>query len=780
VNFWYIVRVVTARWWIVAGLTFATLLVILVAAPAPKVTYEAICRMRPTSQAMREGTPTTSNNPQATALLPDRNVILSNLVILAQSEEVFTRAGDFLALSEDEQRRMYPGLPSYKRIPRILYESDPDKPITPKEWQDALQVGPEFNPNIGGDKGTTSDVIRIKVKLPNGDEAAYIANAVGVAFSEAYERISHEEIQKTIGFLEDSLEDSKKKLAVIEAQITDAKLRHKIVAVDSETQAAVTESADIEVQRNTAQASVDEAVATLSDIDRQLAHQPLVKNDTLPADLNPTVIKLKEELAQAEEDLRSAALRYTPEHTVYKSLEARVKALKDRIAQEGSSYNPPTVNDLHNSLVKQRSDAANHLASATAKLRALNAQVATAQHKLAAIPGAQQEIAELNREQQRANEDYAMFAQKLAEAKIAEREYEKAGSIIPYGWASNAIGPVVDGPRRRTLLAYGFILSLLLGVALLVWMDSLDNRVRNGKDVEELLGLPAIGLIPVLEGPKGQLPRLTHIFPLSAAAESYRLLRTHILFAYRDKPFKTLMVASPKPGQGATTTICNLAIALAQIGKKIVLIDADMRRPSLHEFFYIPNENGLSTILQGKGNPYDCIVQTGIDNLIVIPAGPPPLNPSELLASDRMWEIVKLLEERCDMVLFDTPSTVVFSDGPVLASWLDAVLFVINANQVPRGTERQALDMLRKAKANIIGTVVNRLGFDSVDSCHFHSRYYASSMGDTVALPEAVNEDGKGKGGVAALAEPSQGTEGKKNPASEQDNDRDGGSPFPD
>jgi capsular exopolysaccharide synthesis family protein len=210
------------------------------------------------------------------------------------------------------------------------------------------------------------------------------------------------------------------------------------------------------------------------------------------------------------------------------------------------------------------------------------------------------------------------------------------------------------------------------------------------------------------------------------------------------------MVATGRPGQGGTTTICNLAISLAQLGKRIILIDADMRRPSLHKFFGVPNEAGLSTLLQGKGNLTDAFQQTEVENLIVVPAGPQPLNPSELLGSDRMQDLVKRLEEHCDLVLFDTPSAIVFSDGPMLASWIDAVIMVVSANMVPRGTETQTRDLLRRAKANILGVVVNRLAPENIDSCYFYSHYYADSA---VIPPDSALESGNGKKDTDALPE---------------------------
>lgn len=697
------------------------MLCVLVAAPKPKVTYEAICYMSPTPQAMQGGINTASETQQNNQPRPDRNVILSNLVLLAASGEVYQRALDFLALPVKQQQEDMPKLPGYKQITRMMFGNN--EPLEAKDWKDILLCTPVMNATVT-DQTTTSDVLRIRVKIANGDDAIYLANAVGVAFGEVYRSKSHEEMGKYISFLESGTQDSHTKLLDIESRMAEYQRIHKVTGADAETQNAVMALASLESQRNSAQAEANAAHSALTDSYRQLAEQPLVRTDTLPADLNPKVVKLKEELDQAEAELRQLALKYKPGHLAYQAQVNRIKSLHDQITKEGSTYSKPAINDLHDQLVKQRSQLSSDYASASAKLAALNAQVAAAQSKIANMAGTQRGIVDLSRDHQRASEEYTLFVNRLSQARIADKEFEKYGSILPFDWARTPVGPIVDGPRKRSLLIYGFILSLVFGIGLCVWLESIDNKIRNVKDVEELLGLPSMGVIPAIEG--RELPTLTHLFPLSAAAESYRILRTNILFAQRDKPFKTLMSATSKPGQGATTTICNLAIALAQAGQKITLIDADLRRPALHKFFNLPNDKGLSTLLGGKDSPLDCMLKTAIPNLIIIPAGPPPLNPSELLASTRMFDIVEWLKEHSDMVLFDTPSTVVFSDGAVLASWLDAVMFVMSADQVPRGTEQDALNLLRRAKANIIGVVVNRMAPDSVDNCHFYSHYYST------------------------------------------------------
>lgn len=738
-SFWHIVGVVKQRKWMIAGIVAATLLVIAIAAPKPKMVYEATALVTPTAQVMQGGvTTTTSSKDVSSTVAPDRSVILSNLIILAQQPDVYDDARSFLEKSGDDQKKemadMVGGNPSDHDLPTctnsdgtpVKLETEAGRPLTPQDWSNVLEVAPVRNESVG-EKGTTTDLIRVTIKLQNGDVAPCLANAVALAFAQSYQRKSRGETDKYRKFLEASKQDAKTKLDQLRDQIAEYKKSHKVVAVDAETSSAISSIASLEADKSAADSAVREAAAALKDIDTQLAGQPLVTKQVLPADMNPEVKQLQGELAQAEADLRLLAQRYKPAHENYKAGEARIAMLKDRIAKAGATYSAPIINEIHQELAKKRSQALYEYATARAKSASLGASLAQAQAKISNLTQAEPNLAAMMTEYAQAEDSYKTLSQKYDQVGVAENEFSKNGSLVP-SWSRYATGPIQEGPSRKALIVYGFVLSLVLGVVTAIWLESIDSRVRNAADVEKMLELPVIGLTPQLPGRGGSLPRLTHLYPLSAMAESYRILRTNILFALRDNPFKTLMVATGRPGQGATTTICNLAIALAQIGKRVILIDADMRRPSLHKFFDVPNEAGLSTLLQGEGSLTDAFQKTGIENLIVLPAGPQPLNPSELLGSERMHELAKKLEEHCDLVLFDSPSTVVFSDGPMLASWVDAVLMVVSANQVPRGTEAQTRDLLRRAKANIIGVVVNRLASDNIDSCHFYSSYYSDSV----------------------------------------------------
>jgi len=747
-GFWHVVRVVKHRKWVILGIVGVTMLVIAIAAPKPRMVYEASAYMSPSAQVMQGGL-TTANTQDKRNVVPDREVILSNLIILAQQGEVYDRARSFLekpVADQERELRAFLGpdvprsqMPQCPKRPITKIEIEPGRVLTLQEWSEVLEVAPVQNLSVG-EKGTTTDIIRITVRMHDGDVAPYLANAVALAFAQTYQEKSRADTRTYAAFLRSSKEDAKKKLDALRKKMAEYKQTHNVMSVDAEAGSAITSLADLNAAKSAADASIREAQAALRDVDAQLAAQPLVIQQKLPAEMNPEVQKLREELAQAESDLRMLSLRYKPDHDLYKAAQARIASLKDRIAKAGPTFDSPALNEIHLNLVKKRSEALYTLATARARSASIAASIAEAQAKINRLAQAQPDLAELMTEYAQAENTYKTLSDKYDQALIAEEEFTKTGSIVPYGWAHVLSNPVQIGPSRKLLLLLGLVLSLAFGLVAVIWLDSIDNRMRNAADVERMLELPVVGLTPQLAGADGSLPRLTHLYPLSPMAESYRILRTNILFALRDNPFKTLMVATGRPGQGATTTICNLAIALAQIGKRVILIDADMRRPSLHRFFDVPNEAGLSTLLQGDGALTDAFQKTEIDNLIVIPAGPLPMNPSELLGSERMHELVGRLEEHCDLVLFDTPSTVVFSDGPMLASWIDAVLMVVSANEVPRGTETQTRDLLRRAKANIIGVVVNRMASENVDSCHFYAAYYASHAPtlDTGAKSEDV------------------------------------------
>lgn len=195
----------------------------------------------------------------------------------------------------------------------------------------------------------------------------------------------------------------------------------------------------------------------------------------------------------------------------------------------------------------------------------------------------------------------------------------------------------------------------------------------------------------------------------SPITEEYRLLRTKILFSSKDKHLKTIMVTSSQSGEGKSTTISNLAVTYAQEGKKVLLIDADLRKPSLHRIFSQLNLQGLSTVLAGQLSIKEAILETSISQLSLLPSGPLPGNPSELINSTAMRELLEAMKEQYDVILIDTPSVLTVTDSVIVSALCDGVIMVVAAGKVKKERLKKAQEQLEHVNARILGIVINRV-----------------------------------------------------------------------
>jgi capsular exopolysaccharide synthesis family protein len=198
--------------------------------------------------------------------------------------------------------------------------------------------------------------------------------------------------------------------------------------------------------------------------------------------------------------------------------------------------------------------------------------------------------------------------------------------------------------------------------------------------------------------------------PRSAISEAYRTLRTNLDFASLDQDLKTLVVTSAGIGEGKSTTLANLAVVSAQAGRKVILVDADLRRPSLSQIFGLNNETGLTTVMRDESALASMPLQdTGIEGMSVLTSGPLPPNPAELMGSRRMEEIVAALAEQADQVFFDTPPVVAVTDAAVLATKVDGVLLVVSAGKTRREYAQTAVQRLQQINARLVGTVLTNV-----------------------------------------------------------------------
>jgi polysaccharide biosynthesis transport protein len=306
--------------------------------------------------------------------------------------------------------------------------------------------------------------------------------------------------------------------------------------------------------------------------------------------------------------------------------------------------------------------------------------------------------------------------------------------------------PVSPRPLLNTLLAA--ILGLVVAAGVAFTAEYLDDAVKDSEAVQEVAGLSTVGAIARMKGDRGrsEIYRLVALlYPRSGVAEAYRTLRTNVEFASVDVPIRTLLVTSSIPGEGKTITASNLAVVFAQAGRRVLLVDADLRKPGIHVVFDLPNAHGLTTLLRSDEVSLDAIAQTTEqENLRVLTTGPLPPNPAELLDSQRMHTVLDRLKAAGDLLIFDSPPLGAVTDSVILSSVLDGTLFVIDARRGRRRAVRQGREALAKAGANVLGAVLNRIPARAhSDYASYYGDYYGSETRSEKRSPGAEGSPGR-------------------------------------
>jgi capsular exopolysaccharide synthesis family protein len=252
----------------------------------------------------------------------------------------------------------------------------------------------------------------------------------------------------------------------------------------------------------------------------------------------------------------------------------------------------------------------------------------------------------------------------------------------------------------------GAVLGLMLGVGLVLLIDMLDDTLKDPQDVTRRFGLPVLGLIATYTTEFGSL--ITQSQPRSPAAEAFRSLRTNLQYSSVDRPLHTLLVTSPSPEDGKSTIAANLSVVMAQGGRSVTLLDADLRRPRQYRLMSVTNRPGLSELFVEPELVLDGqLRQTKVDLLSALPAGKTPPNPSELLGSDKMNQILALLRQHSELVVIDTPPVLAVTDAIVLSPRVDGVLLVVKPRVTRLPALEQTVKQLQRVGANILGVVLN-------------------------------------------------------------------------
>ncbi|MEK6302322.1 MAG: polysaccharide biosynthesis tyrosine autokinase [Acidobacteriota bacterium] len=457
---------------------------------------------------------------------------------------------------------------------------------------------------------------------------------------------------------------------------------------------------------------------------------------------DPKISALQSKLEGLESDEARLDLKYGPENPQLAEIKQQIKFTRDQLASSRKALEDKLKSEYELAARDEQSlkTALNH-----AKGEAVQQNQDAIQFNI------------LKQEVDTAKALYTDFLQKTSQAKVeVAQQHNNMRLIQPARVPSSPVGP-----SRFRMIVLGFFLSLIGGVGVAYFLEYVDNTIKTVEDVNRYVRLPALGVIPAIaaasqgklkgeknskrliiasssEGAAAQVAhgsdRLVVIDNRSSAAEAYRVVRTSMLLSAAGSPPKTVLVTSGQPGEGKTTTVVNTAISLAQLGASVLIIDCDLRKPSAHKVFGIDHDKGLSTYLSRDIEIDGLITKLQIPNLSLLPCGPIPPNPAELISSERMKNLLRILSERYDHVLIDSPPLIHVTDPVILSSLVDGVILVVHGGKSTRAVTQRARQELASVGAKVFGVVLNNVdlkhqGYDDYYYYRHHSGYEQDGSG---------------------------------------------------
>ncbi len=365
-----------------------------------------------------------------------------------------------------------------------------------------------------------------------------------------------------------------------------------------------------------------------------------------------------------------------------------------------------------------------------ARLETMSRQLQEVISEQRAFPALENRLQTLEVQQKTDEEQYRYLLNQLQQARITEAAATPYVDVIDSAFGSSPIQP-----RGRINLLLGALLGMILGVGAAFFLEYLDRTVRTSSDVETLLGIPVLGVIPRLRkiveeemadaGRRRRGPMVVALDPVDPAAEAYRNLRMNLMFmSTPDAAIRTIAISSPGPEEGKSTTALNFAIMLAQQGQRVLLVDADLRRPSLHRALDLLREPGLTNLLVGEVESREAIRPNVLPNMDFLPSGPFPPNPSELLSSKAMQRLLGETEGRYAYVVIDTPPVLAVTDAALLGSHTDGILLVLRSGETEQRAAERAVDQLRRIGVRVFGAVLNEVTSASSDESYYLQYYH--------------------------------------------------------
>jgi polysaccharide biosynthesis transport protein len=636
--------------------------------------------------------------------------------------------------------KSYPILESVaKRLGRLPDMSAGGGPRDAKTYWATLDA---INAKIRVTRVPSTSILEITAISANPREARDLANATAEAYREFNKSLRNSRVTEARRFIENQLKDVESRTRRTEAEIWAFREANRIIAPGAESTVLLSVftqvRADIEKTRQQ-RIELEVIQDRLSRVDPARASERIFIETT-----NPAMQKLQATYSELLLERNNLALEVTNQHP-------RLQAIDDRMAEIRA---------------EMRREVGAQIAMLRGREELLNRQIGELQQKNRELPSVELNLQRLQREAKTNDELLAMLKTKHQEALIKEAEQIEEVSIVRPATEPDA---PVGGEAVNTFLV-GALLGLAVGLVLAFIRETLDTSIGTIEDVEAYLGVPVLGVVPHIDSretvqrilerrpalaqidPEALLSHsllITHFDPKSPVAEAYRTLRTNIQFARMERSGKVLVVSSPTLQEGKTTTIVNLALTMAQSGQKTLLVGANMRRPSIHRFFGIEREPGLSNILVGSAQWRDCVrgvadilmgrfemedvmAAPGLDNLHIIEAGPVPANPSELLSTPAMTGFLHTVRDVYDIVLVDTPPILPVTDSAIVASQADGVVLVYQAGKVGRLVLKRAKVHVENVGGKVWGVVLNDVKTEIAG--YAYTQYYTHYYGEETVV----------------------------------------------
>ena len=581
-------------------------------------------------------------------------------------------------------------------------------------------------------------IIEIHYRSPDRNIAARVVNNLANTYVEQNFKTRFESTMQASDWLSRQLVDLQMKVETSQEKLVKYQKEHEILGIDE--------------KQNITTAKLDE-------LNRQLTSAESVRME------KESVYRLLENGdSDSPADLGGPAVSAAPTSTLLERLREQDADLKIQIAQLSTQFGPayPKLAQLNGQLKEIEAQVQLELRKTVARARGDYMAALQRENMLhAALQKQKQEANELNesaieysllkRDVDTNRTLYEGLLEKLKEAGVTAGLRSNNFRIVDVARVPTA--PAEPNIPRN--LAFALALGLTTGIGLAFIMEGIDNTVRTPEQAQMISGLPSLGMIPhgsrsnepgararlALASSREAVELVTQSRPKSQMAESYRALRTSLLLSSSGGPPKVILITSALPQEGKTTTSINSAIVLAQKGMRVLLIDADLRRPSIHKTLGMGHKAGLSNVLTGSAKLQQAITaSTVLPSLFVLPGGTLPPNPAELLASASMKQLLDELREQYDHIVVDTPPTLSVTDAVVMSTSADRVVLVIRSGQTTKQALRRARDILLSVNAKVCGVLLNAVDLTSPDYYYYYeyqskygSRYYAEESSEAAA-----------------------------------------------